>query len=132
MNEQCGRNEKQPTNIKMSEPAKTPTIFNRLPEDIALDTEVEGKVIKNDKGEVNSYEVISVEKKLNELNAKYENGKLVDGKEREIRFFNRLCRGVSQGFEEDERARLQSENELAELKKKYTVIILHCDLRKLM
>ena len=130
MNENCGKSEKQSTSITMPEPTKTPTEFNRLPEGIALNTEVEGKTVKNDEGEIISYEITTVEKRLTELNAKYE-GKLVDGKGREIRFFNPLCRGVSQGFEEDQRAREKSENELAELKKKYTVIVLYCDLRKL-
>ena len=130
MNENCGKSEKQSTNITMPEPTKTPTEFNRLPEGIALNTEVEGKTVKNDEGEIISYEITTVEKRLTELNARYE-GKLVDGKGREIRFFSPLCRGVSQGFEEDQRAREKSENELAELKKQYTVIVLYCDLRKL-
>ena len=130
INEQCGKNEKQSTNKKMSQPVQTP--IDQLPEGIAPDTEVEGRAIKNDKGGINSYEVTIVEKRLIELKAKYEEGKLVDGKKKEIQFFKRLCRGVSQGFEEDEQERLRSENELAELQKKYTVVILYCDLRKLM
>jgi len=130
-NQQCGKYEKQSANVTMPEPTKTPAKFNRLPEGIALDTEVAGKAVKNDKGEIVSYEITTVEKRLTELGAKYE-GKLIDDKEREIRFFNPFCRGVSQGFEEDRREREKSENELAELKNKYTVIILYCDLRKLM
>ncbi len=132
MNEQCGKNDKQTANTTTPETMKTPTKFNRLPEGVALDTEVQGKAVKNDKGEIISYEITTVEKRLTELKAKYKGGELVDDKGREIRFFNPLCRGVSQGFEEDRREREKSENELAELKNKYTVIILHCDLRKLM
>lgn len=128
MNEQCSKNEKQSTNIT----TRTPTKFNQLPEGIEFDTEVEGKAIKNDKGEVNSYEITSVEKRLGELNAKYKGDKLVDDKNKEIKFFKPLCRGVSQGFEEDQREYEKSQNELAELKKKYTIITLHCDYRNLM
>jgi len=131
MNEQCDKNEKPSANVTMPEPTKIPTKFNRLPEGIALNTEVKGKAVKNDEGEIISYEITTVEKRLTELKAKYE-GKLVDNNGREIRFFNPLCRGVSQGFEEDRRAHEKSENELAELKKNFTVIILHCDLRKLV
>ena len=132
MNEQCRKNEKQSINTMKPEATKTPTKFNPLPENIALDTKVQGKAIKNDRGEIVSYEITTVEKRLTELNAKYENNKLVDDKQREIRFFKPLCQGVSQGFEEDRREREKSENELAELKTKYTVVILYCDLRKLM
>ena len=130
-NQQCSKNDKQSANTTMPEQMKTPAKFNPLPEGIALDTEVTGKAVKDDKGEIVSYEITTVEKRLTELGAKYE-GKLIDDKGREIRFFNPFCRGVSQGFEEDRREREKSENELAELKKKYTVIILHCDVRKLM
>ena len=132
MNEQCSKNENQSTNMTMAEPTKTPTKFNRLPEGITLNTEVQGKAVKNDKGEITSYEITTVEKRLTELKAKYKGDKLVDNKKREIRFFKPLCRGVSQGYERDRQERERLEAELAELKKKYTVIILHCDFRKLM
>jgi hypothetical protein len=132
MNEQCGKNEKQSIDIKTAEPTRMPTKFNQLPEGIEFDTEVEGKAIKNDKGEVNSYEITSVEQRLDELNAKYKEGKLVDDKNKEIKFFKPLCRGVSQGLEEDQRESEKYQNEFAQLKKKYTVIVLYCDLRKLM
>lgn len=132
INEQCGRSSKPSVNKTMTEPIKTPAKFNRLPEDITLETEVLGEAVKNDAGEITSYEVISVEKKLTALKASYQNSVLVDGQKKEIRFFKPICRGVSQGFEEERRERERSENELAELQKKYTVITLYCDQRKLM
>jgi hypothetical protein len=132
MNDQCGKSAKQTTNMKASEQAPTPIKFNQLPEGISLTTEVQGKPIKNEKGVINSYEITTVVKTLTELNANYEDGKLLDDKSQEIRFFKPLCRGVSQGLEEDQREYEKSQNELAELKKKYTVIVLHCDYRKLM
>ncbi len=69
---------------------------------------------------------------MDELKARYEKDILVDEKGREIRFFEPLCRGVSAGFEQDDEDQKAKDKELAELKKKYTVIILYCDPRKAM
>jgi hypothetical protein len=109
----------------------TPMKFERLPENIKPETAVR-KEKRNDKGEVVSFEITTVEKRLNELKARYEKDKLVDEKGREIRFFEPLCRGVSAGEEQDEIDRKAKEKELSELEKKYTVIILHCDPSKVM
>jgi len=108
---------------------KKTTKYDRLPDNVTLDTEVRKDVL-NAKKQVVSFEVITVEKRLNELKARYKKGVLVDAKGREIRFFEPLCRGVSAGFEQDEQDRKAKEKELADLKKKYTVIILYCDPRK--
>lgn len=105
--------------------------YDRLPPRIKLDTEVRKDTL-NEKGEVVSFEVVTVEQRLNELKARYKKGVLVDAKGREIRFFEPLCRGVSAGYERDEQERLEKEKELAELLKKYTVIILYCNPAKIM
>ncbi len=100
-----------------------------MPENIETETAVE-KAVKNDRGETVSFEVTTVEKILNELKADYKNDKLVDGNGKEVRFYERLCRGVSRGLEEDAQDQKAKEDELSELKKRYTVIILYCDPRK--
>lgn len=100
--------------------------YDRLPPDIMLDTEVRKDVL-NRKGKVVSSEITTVEKRLKELKARYRKNVLVDGKGREIRFFEPLCRGVSAGFEEDQKAQKEKDRELASLKKKYTVIVLYCN-----
>ena len=116
----CDR-KKTETNV-----STTPMKFERLPDNIKPETQVR-KETRNDKGEVVSFEITTVEKRLNELKARYESDKLVDEKGREIRFFEPLCRGVSAGEEQDEIDHKAKEKELSELEKKYTVIILHCD-----
>src|SRR3954463_11741016 len=77
--------------------------YDRLPPDVTLETEVRKDVL-NRRGKIVSSEVTTVEKLLKELKARYRKNVLVDGKGREIRFFEPLCRGVSAGFEEDEKA----------------------------
>ncbi len=115
----------------MSNQTGETTKFDRLPGGIKPDTKIR-KDKKNDKGEVVSFEIITAEQVLNELKAKYDGDKLIDGKGREIKFFEPLCRGVSQGFEEDEKARKEKERELAGLEKKFTVIVLYCDPQSVM
>lgn len=105
--------------------------YDRLPPNIKLETEVRKDVL-NDKGETVSSEITTVEKRLNELKARYEKEVLVDEKGREMRFFEPLCRGVSAGFEQDREDQKAKDDELAELRKKFTVIILYCDPRKMM
>ena len=104
------------------------TKFDRLPDGIKLSDEVRKNVL-NDKGEVVSYETITVEEKLKELGAKYENDKLIDRDGKEIRFYTPPVRGASQGFEEDKKQRERDKKELDELQSKYTVIILYVDPR---
>jgi hypothetical protein len=116
---------------KTPSPIPAATKYDRLPNNVEPGTQV-AKVVKNDKGEVVSQEITTVEKRLNELKARYENERLVDEKGKEIRFFEPLCRGVSAGEEQDEIDRKAKEKELAELEKKYTVIVLHCDPSKVM
>ena len=100
--------------------------IERLPDGIEPETKVR-KDTKNEKGEVVSTEILTVEQRLKELGAKYKDGKLIDDKNKEIRFFEPLCRGISEGFEEDKKARKEKEKEFAELEKNYTVIVLYCD-----
>ncbi len=127
VNDKCGRikmqnNNEQNVNNTMSSQNKETTKFDRLPGGIKSDTKIR-KDTKNNKGEVVSFEVVTAEQRLNEIEAKYDGEKLVDSKGREIKFFEPLCRGVSQGFEADEKARKEKERELAELEKKFTVIV---------
>lgn len=100
------------------------TKFDRLPDGVKLSDEIRNDV-KNNKGEVVSFKIITVEEKLKELGAKYEREKLVDRDGKEIRFYTPPVRGASQGFEEDKKQSERDAKELAELQKKYTVIILY-------
>jgi hypothetical protein len=100
--------------------------YDRLPSNVTLETEVRKDVL-NRSGKIVSSEVTTVGKLLKELKARYRKNVLVDGKGREIRFFEPLCRGVSAGFEEDQKAQKEKDRELAALKKKYTVIVLYCN-----
>ena len=128
----CGKNPVRNSN-DAAKPTRSKTVektvFNRLPENIKTETQV-SKAIKNAKGETVSYEITTVEKALNELGAGYKNNVLVDGKGREIRFYEPLCRGVSRGAEGDDEDRRAKENELAGLEKNYTVVVLYCDPRQ--
>lgn len=128
---QTGNCNRQAIDKNVSPTPKTATKFDRLPENITLEREVV-KTVKNDKGASVSSETTTVEKRLNELKARYEKDKLVDGNGKEIRFFEPFCRGVSAGFEQDQADQMAWEKELAELEKKYTVIVLSCDPRKAM
>ena len=116
---------------KTSPTPKSEVKFDRLPDNIKADTKVV-KEIKNDRDEVASTEITTVEKRLNELKARYVQDRLVDEKGREIRFFEPLCRGVSAGYEQDEIDRKEKEKERAELEKNYAVIVLFCDPRTVM
>jgi hypothetical protein len=125
-------------NKKMENATITPTPtpqkkvkYDRLPANITLETEVRRDKL-NDKGEVVSFEIVSVEERLNDLKARYKKNVLVDGKGKEIRFFEPLCRGVSAGYERDRADQKAKDEELAKLKKKYTVIILYCNPAKVM
>lgn len=68
---------------------------------------------------------ITVERKLAELKARCRNGKLMDAKGREIRFFRLSCWGNPPP---DYLEIQQKENkQLADLKKRYTVIVFACN-----
>jgi len=121
---QCDKDKVQRTNKPIPSPTKEMTKFDHLPDGVKLSDEVRNDV-KNDKGEVVSFKIITVEEKLKELGAKYEKEKLVDRGGREIRFYTPPVRGASQGFEEDQKQQERDARELAELQKKYTVIILY-------
>lgn len=121
---QCDKEKVPNTNKPMPSPTTETTKFDRLPDGVKLSDEVKTDV-KNDKGEIVSFKIITVEEKLKELGAKYKDDKLVDGKGKEIRFYKPPLRGASQGYEEDRKQQQRDEKELAELQKKYTVIILY-------
>jgi hypothetical protein len=68
---------------------------------------------------------ITVEKKLVEMKARCRGGKLVDAKRREIRFFHRSCWGNPPPDYLEIRQR--QDKEVAQLKKRYTVIVFACN-----
>ena len=130
----CGKSQMQNankpiTNKTMSNNATNETKFDRLPDGVKLTDQVR-KDVTNNKGEIISTTMTTVEAELKELGAKYAADKLVDRRGKEIRFYTPPVRGTSQGFEEDQRQREADEKEFTELKKKYTVIILYFDPRQ--
>jgi hypothetical protein len=91
--------------------------FDCLPDGIAL----KDVVTYRQKAERN----VTVRDKLIELKARCENGVLVDGHQKEIRFFRIQCWG-NPPADYRERQRKQQE-ELKELEKKYTVVVMGCN-----
>ena len=70
---------------------------------------------------------VTIADKLVELKAHCKEGKLVDGKGREIRFFKFACYGNPPiDYEELKQKELQ---ELEKLQKRYCVIVMECDPR---
>ena len=126
---QCDKDKMQNANIPTPSPTKQMTKFDNLPDGVKLSDEVK-KEVKNDNGKVVSFKIITVEEELKKLGAKYETDKLVDGKGKEIRFYKPPVRGASQGYEEDKKQQERDAKELAELQKKYTVIILYVNQLK--
>jgi hypothetical protein len=98
-------------------PARRPDKFTCLPKDIRADETVSY-------GRKASQE-ITVAQKLREMKASCRNGKLVDAKGREIRFFRPSCWGnpPPDYLEIQER----ENKELANLKKRYTVVVFSCN-----
>lgn len=92
------------------------TKFDDLPDGVKLTDEAVNQTTN---------EKTTVEKELQNVGAKYADGKLVDKNNKEIKFYKPPVRGASMGFEEDERQRKIDEQELKDLKEKYTVIILY-------
>jgi len=91
--------------------------FDCLPRDVQLD-EVVGHVRKGN-GE------IKVEEKLLEMKARCRNGKLVDPRRREIRFFRPSCWGnPPPDYLEIQK---RENEELARLKRRYTVVVFQCN-----
>lgn len=120
------------TSVNKTMPEKTTEklIFDKLPDGATLTDEVREET-KNENGEV-SYKIITVEEKLKEIGAKYSGEKLVDKNGKEIRFYRPPVRGASQGFEEDKAQQNRDEQELKDLKEKYTVIVLYVNPLKVM
>jgi len=73
----------------------------------------------------NGKSILTVEKKLSEMKAGCRRGKLVDAKGREIRFFRVSCWGNPP--EDYQEIRQREDEELAKLKKRYTVIVFGCN-----
>jgi len=91
--------------------------FSCLPKDVQLD-----EVVTYGKGAKGN---VTVEKRLLEMKAQCRNGKLVDAKRREIRFFRPSCWGNPPP---DYLEIQQRENtELEKLKRTHTVIVFGCN-----
>ena len=70
---------------------------------------------------------ITIEDRLVELKAHCKDGRLIDGKGREIRFFKSACYGnPPSDYEELRQKELE---DLQKLQKKYCVIVMECDPR---
>lgn len=93
--------------------------FDCLPDDITLQTVVTYS-FKPEKNE-------TVKDRLLKLKAKCENGKLVDERGKEIRFFQLECWGNPPADYEERQQHQQ--DKLKEMEKKYTVIVMGCDPR---
>ncbi|MGB7923230.1 MAG: hypothetical protein WCF57_08300 [Pyrinomonadaceae bacterium] len=91
--------------------------FDCLPEDTTL------KDVVTYKGDASKN--VTVRDKLIALKAKCENGKLVDARRKEIRFFRIQCWGNPPADYRERQQRQQ--DELKELEKKYTVIVMGCN-----
>ncbi len=91
--------------------------FSCLPKDVRIDEVVSFDV----EGKSN----VTVKRKLIELKARCRRGKLVDAKGREIRFFRISCWGNPP--EDYLEIQKREGEELAELKKHYSVIEFGCD-----
>ena len=107
------------TNLPLIEPvtASPSQTFPCLPKDVQPD-------------EVVSYgpkgaQTVTVEKKLIEMKARCRGGKLVDTKRREIRFFRLSCWGNPPPDYLEIRQR--EDEELAKLKRRYTVVVFGCN-----
>ncbi len=91
--------------------------FDCLPKDISLDQIVTYGRTANQN--------ITVKKKLIQIKARCRNGKLVDAKNKEIRFFRISCWGnpPADYLEIEQR----EQEELEELQRHYTVIVMGCN-----
>ena len=98
--------------------------YDCLPEDIKLDTVV--STIRKTPGLRGEVERETVKQRLDKLNARCKAGKLVDAKNREIRFYQlQGCWGNPPADYQEIMSAQQKE--LQELKKKYTVIEITCN-----
>jgi hypothetical protein len=93
--------------------------FDCLPKEVRLDQVVTyGRTAK---------ENVTVENTLIQMKARCRNGKLVDAKNKEIRFFRVSCWGhPPRDYLEIEQ---RQNEELEKLKRQYTVIVMHCNPR---
>ena len=104
----------QPREDDASAPSKN---LSCLPKDVRAD-----EVVSYD---VKGKSTVTVEKKLIELKARCRKGKLVEASGREIRFFRTSCWGNPP--EDYLEIQKREGEELAKLKKRYTVIVFGCN-----
>ena len=98
-------------------PAGQQKKFDCLPKDVQPDEVVSYGMNKRPN--------VTVEKKLTEMKAHCLNGKLVDAKDKEIRFFRVSCWGNPPADYLETQQREHAE--LEKLKKRYTVIVMGCN-----
>ena len=104
--------------------------FDKLPDGAKPDDDVR-ILVKDDQGTVVSSEIITVKEQLTRLGAGYLNGVLVDKDGKEIRFYKRMTRGASEGFEADRRFSESEDKRLADLKEQFTVIEIYVNPLKI-
>ena len=96
--------------------------YDCLPDSVKI-----GDVVSYKRKRESSSDVVTVKDKLVELKAECKQGRLVDSKGREIRFFRIACWGNPPiDYEE---IRQKEAKDLEKLQQKYTVIIFECDPR---
>jgi hypothetical protein len=99
-----------------AEPSRSKT-FSCLPKDVRADEAISYGI----KGK----SILTVEKKLTEMKARCQRGKLVDARGREIRFFRSSCWGNPPPDYLEIRQR--ENEELAKLQKRYAMIVFGCN-----
>jgi len=98
---------------------------NCLPTEVSLTDVVSSELIKSG-SQGNQVKKVTVKDKLSELKARCKNGKLVDSKGREIRFYRlKGCWGNPPADYQEILA--EQEKELRELRTRYTVIEMTCN-----
>lgn len=120
---------KSKMNRKQSKQVNNKANYACLPPDVTLETIVSTSIVESAAG--NKIEKESVKQRLDKINAGCRAGKLLDGKGREIRFYRlQDCWGNPPP---DYLSIVENQQkELAELKKKYTVVELTCNPSGLM
>ncbi len=110
------KKKKRPQTVTKKKPM-TETFDKCLPDDITL-----GDVVSYN---LNTKVNVTVKDELTRLKAKCTNGKLVDEKGKEIKFFRPSCWGNPPADYQEIISKEQKE--LEELKKKFTVIVINCN-----
>ncbi len=105
--------------------AQSKTNYPCLPKGITLDTVVSATIA----GTPQQSKKIYVKDKLKQLNARCSKKKLVDDEKREIKFYRLIgCSGIAYPPNDPHWKKMRKQDEeIAKLRKKYTVITLTCN-----